>query len=79
MAQIVAIDPRALVLSGSAYIRLTLPDPAPDELEVEIAELRELAQTLGVEEKRLALTRAKALGAFASALERVLSEEEGSY
>lgn len=44
-----AIDPLALVLSNAAYVRLTLPDPNPEEIK---AQVRTLVQRLGPEERR---------------------------
>jgi hypothetical protein len=72
VAYVVAIDPLALILSGQVYVRLTLPDPPPiDELN---AHIHELVGEMGSEETRYALARAKALGAYARALEDELSK-----
>ena len=63
----VAIDPLALVLSSSVYVRLTLPDPPPIEV------LRALIREMDATERRSALARAKSLGAFAKSLEKELA------
>jgi len=68
--RLVAIDPLALLLSPSVYIRLTLPDPPP--IEVLIQEIRALTSDMDATEKKAALARAKALGAYAKALEKEL-------
>jgi hypothetical protein len=67
MFRAVAIDPLALILSSSVYVRLTLPDPPPPEV------LRELVENLSAEERKLATARVKALGAFAKAAEKALA------
>ena len=68
--RLVAIDPLALLLSPSVYIRLTLPDPPP--IEVLTREIQALVRDMDATEKKAALTRAKALGAFAKAMEKEL-------
>ena len=67
----VAIDPLALLLSPSVYVRLTLPDPPPPE--VLRREIQALVKNMDAAEKKAAATRAKALGAFAKALEKELT------
>jgi len=69
--QYVAIDPLALLLSPSVYVKLTLPDPPP--IEVLRREIQVLVKEMDATEKRVALTRAKALGAYAKALEKELA------
>jgi hypothetical protein len=66
----VAIDPLALLLSEEIYVRLTLPDPSP----IEQGQIREAIQAMGPEEKRVTLARARALGAYVSALEKEISK-----
>lgn len=66
-----AIDPLALILSSAAYIRLTLPDPPPDE--VISAQMKQVAAQLKGDERKQALARARVLGAYANALQRALS------
>jgi hypothetical protein len=65
----VTIDPLALVLSHKVYVDIHLPDPPPDPVYI-----RDLVKALDPEQKRLALTRVKALGAYANALEKELSK-----
>jgi len=68
MAHIAAIDPVELMLSGQAYIKLTLPDPPPPEV------LREMIDDMTLDEKRVALARVRALAAYAAALEKELKK-----
>ncbi|HBL30594.1 MAG TPA: hypothetical protein DD490_27480 [Acidobacteria bacterium] len=68
--RLVAIDPLALLLSPSVYIRLTLPDPPPPD--VLAPEIRALVRDMDAGERKAALARAKSLGAFAKALEKEL-------
>lgn len=68
MAHITSIDPFELLLSGHAYIKLTLPDPPPTEI------LREMLDDMTPDEKRVALARVRALTAYANALERELKK-----
>jgi hypothetical protein len=70
-SEYLAIDPLALILSNAAYVRLTLPDPAPDE--VISAQMKQVASQLKGDERRQALARARILGAYARGLERALS------
>lgn len=69
--QFVAIDPLALLLSPSVYVRLTLPDPPP--IEVLRREIQAMVKDMDAGERKSALARAKALGAFAKALEKELA------
>jgi murein DD-endopeptidase MepM/ murein hydrolase activator NlpD len=66
-----AIDPLALILSGEVYVKLTLPDPPP--FEVLRAYARALARSASSAEKRQALNRARALRAYAEAVEQELA------
>jgi hypothetical protein len=70
-----AIDPLALILSNAAYVRLTLPDPAPDE--VIFAQAKQVAAQLKGEERKNALARARMLGAYANAMEKALGGRKG--
>ena len=65
-----AIDPLALILSNAAYVRLTLPDPAPDE--VIAAQVKQVAAQLKGDERAQALARARILGAYANAMVKAL-------
>jgi hypothetical protein len=71
ISEYLAIDPLALILSNAAYVRLTLPDPAPDE--VISAQMRQVAAQLKGDERKQALARARILGAYARGLEKALS------
>jgi hypothetical protein len=62
----VAIDPLALLLSPSVYVRLTLPDPPPPEV------LRTLIREMDATERRALQARVKTLGAFVKGLEKEL-------
>jgi hypothetical protein len=53
-----AIDPLALVLSNAAYVRLTLPDPSPEEVK---ASIRKVAERLRPDERRVAAENLRAL------------------
>ena len=66
-----SIDPLALILSPAVYVRLTLPDPPPDEIMRR--HIRDLAHSLGPEEKKYVHARAKALGTYAKVLVEELS------
>jgi hypothetical protein len=74
VVDILAVDPLALILSNEAYIRLTLPDPPPDE--VIATRVKQVVARLKPEEKARALAGAKALGAYANALEKALSKTQ---
>jgi len=63
----VAIDPLALLLSSSVYIRLTLPDPPPPEV------LRALIREMDASERKALQARVKALGAFVKGVEKELA------
>ena len=65
-----AIDPLALVLSSAVYIRLTLPDPAPDDVK---ARARELVQRLNPAERRQAVENLRNLEVFTRAIEAELN------
>jgi|APFre7841882724_1041349.scaffolds.fasta_scaffold237499_2 tRNA pseudouridine-54 N-methylase len=71
MDRLVEINQLALILRGDVFVRLTLPDPPP--VDVLRSHIREIVKTMGAEEKKLALLRAKALGAYAIAMEKELS------
>jgi hypothetical protein len=64
------IDPLALVLAGSVYIDLTLPDPPP--FEVVRDRVRALIEKMSPAEKRSALARLKSIGAYHKELQREL-------
>jgi hypothetical protein len=66
-----AIDPLALILSGEVYVKLTLPDPGPEE--VLRAHARALARTASSLEKRRALNRARILRQYAQIVEEELA------
>jgi hypothetical protein len=66
-----AIDPLALILSNEVYVRLTLPDPPPDE--VISAQMRQVAAQLKGDERKQALAKARILGAYARGMEKALS------
>ncbi len=61
-----AIDPLALVLSNAAYIRLTLPDPNPEEIKVQA---RQLAQRVNPAERRVILENVRTLTTIIKAVE----------
>jgi hypothetical protein len=71
ISEYLAIDPLALILSNAAYVRLTLPDPAPDE--VIFAQMKQVAAQLKGNERNQALAKARVLGAYARGLEKALS------
>lgn len=64
-----AIDPLALVLRPDIYVRLTLPDPAPETLR---AHARAAVQGLSPREREAALANVGNLVAYARALEHEL-------
>jgi hypothetical protein len=70
ISEYLAIDPLALILSNAAYVRLTLPDPAPDE--VIGAQMKQVAAQLKGDERKQALAKAKIIGAYARGLEKAL-------
>jgi len=72
MDHIVQIDPLALLLRNDIYVKLTLPDPP--HVDVLKSQICELVRTMGHEEKKLALSRAKALSVFANAMEKEISK-----
>ena len=66
-----AIDPLALLLRNDVYVRLTLPDPPP----IDLRQVRESLSKMTISEKQEALTRAKALTAYAAAMEKEIAAE----
>jgi hypothetical protein len=64
----VAIDPLALILSGRIYALIHLPDPPPNMRKV----IAEMVKGMSAAEKEAVLNRAKALGAYASAIQNAL-------
>ena len=70
-----AIDPLALILSNAAYVRLTLPDPPPDDIIT--AQVKQVAAQLKGDERKQALTRAKTLAAYANAMVTALGGKRG--
>ncbi|HKG14634.1 MAG TPA: hypothetical protein VKB12_15005 [Pyrinomonadaceae bacterium] len=70
-----AIDPLALILSNAAYVRLTLPDPPPDDIIT--AQVKQVAAQLKGDERKAALARAKVLGAYAGAMVKALGGRKG--
>jgi len=70
-----AIDPLALILRGEVYVRLTLPDPPPDE--VLRARIEELVEAMTREQKRRALERLKAFRDYEKVLQQVLDKALG--
>jgi hypothetical protein len=70
-----AIDPLALLLRPDIYVRLTLPNPAPDTLRTHA---REAVKGLSVREREQALENVGNLVAFARALEHELRGTGGS-
>jgi hypothetical protein len=64
-----AIDPLALLLRSDIYIRLTLPDPAPEAIR---AQAHEAVKGLSPREREQALAKVGNLVAFARALEHEL-------
>ncbi|HEV2884468.1 MAG TPA: M23 family metallopeptidase [Pyrinomonadaceae bacterium] len=66
----VTIDPLALVLTGSVYVDLTLPDPPPFELVRD--RVRTIIRKMSPEEKRRALGRLKSLDVYYKELQREL-------
>lgn len=64
-----AIDPLALVLSNAAYVRLTLPDPDPEEIR---AQVKQVAQSWNPAERRVFLENVRTLGTFVEAIEAEL-------
>jgi hypothetical protein len=72
--QYVAIDPLALLLSPSVYVRLTLPDPPPpDVLAKEIALL---VHGMDATEIRVATVRVKALRGYVESMEKALAAHQ---
>lgn len=72
IVDVLAIDPLALILSNEAYVRLTLPDPPPDEFIT--ARVKQAVAQLKTAERARALAGAKVLGAYANAMEKALSK-----
>ncbi len=66
-----AIDPLALILSNAAYVRLTLPDPNPEELK---AAARQIAQRLDPNERRVILENIRAFETAINAIEGELRQ-----
>jgi hypothetical protein len=64
---LVAIDPLALILSNTVFVRINLPRPSPD-----LAVLRELVKSMTAEERRSAQERTREISEYAKALEKVL-------
>ncbi|MEA3204058.1 MAG: hypothetical protein QOI63_1738 [Thermoplasmata archaeon] len=64
-----AIDPLALLLRSDIYVRLTLPDPAPESIRTHA---REAVKGLTPREREQALEKVGNLVAFARALEHEL-------
>lgn len=64
-----AIDPLALLLRSDVYVRLTLPDPAPENLRTQA---RKAVEGLDARERKEALETVGNLVAFARALEHEL-------
>ena len=61
-----AIDPLALVLSNAAYVRLTLPDPNPEEIKVQV---RQLVQRMNPAERRVTLENIRTFETILKAVE----------
>jgi hypothetical protein len=70
MNKFVAIDPMALVLSHEVYVRLHLPDPAPDEVLTKA--VRESIAHLNEEGRHKALASAISLGRLAGIIQNEL-------
>lgn len=66
-----AVDPLSLILTHEIYIRLTLPDPNPDELLLK--QMRQVVVQLKGNEKKQALARARMLASYAGAMVKALS------
>ncbi len=66
-----AIDPLALILSGEVYVKLTLPDPGPEE--VVRAQIRALLRTASPQDRRRALYRARTMGRYLRLVEDELA------
>ena len=72
MEQKILVDPLSLILSGPVYVRFTLPDPPP--VEAIRKSVRESVRTLTPAERQGALAGARALGAYARAMEEELTK-----
>jgi hypothetical protein len=70
LSEFLAIDPLALVLPSSVYVKLVekLHPHVPS-----IAEIREAARALGAEERRFAVARAQQIAAYAKVVEEGLA------
>ena len=70
----VAIDPLALLLSPTNYVRLTLPDPPPDGVLAK--EIEALVHGMDLTERSAAVTRIKAMKGYVEKLERALAAHQ---
>lgn len=70
----VAIDPLALLLSPSVYVRLTLPDPPPDGVLAK--EIALLVRGMDETERSVAATRVKALRGYVEGMEKALAARQ---
>jgi hypothetical protein len=67
-----ALDPLALFLANAVYEAITKPNPPP--VEALRLPIRELLRAMEPEERRLALARARAWGAYASVVREELEQ-----
>jgi hypothetical protein len=67
-----AIDPLALILRGDVYVKLTLPDPPPDEILR--SQIEEMVQAMTQEDRKRALERVRAFKSYSTLLEEVLNK-----
>jgi hypothetical protein len=67
-----AIDPLALILRGDVYVKLTLPDPPPDE--VLRTQIEEMVQAMTLEDRKRALERVRAFKSYSTLLEEMLNK-----
>jgi len=74
--EIQAIDPLAILLSNEVFVRINLP--RPPELEVIVERIAPALQGISATERTQTLARAKALGAYAAAVEKALGGQAKS-
>ncbi len=67
----VTIDPLALLLSPSVYVRLTLPDPPPDGVLTK--EIAVLVRGMDETERSVVTTRVRALRSYVEGMEQALA------
>jgi|GEM_PF-4610883 len=65
------VDPLALILSGQAYVKLTLPDPPPPDLMRD--DIRDAISRMKPAERQHALARVRALIDLGRAVETAIA------